>query len=56
MGNLAVNSINTPVGAGIGGINITINAGLGTDPYALGREVNSALTKYGNISSRVVRG
>ena len=37
-------------------INVTINAGLGTDPYALGREVNSALTKYGRVSSRVVRG
>lgn len=37
-------------------INITINAGLGTDPYALGREVNNALTKYGKVSNRVVRG
>ena len=37
-------------------ISITINAGLGTDPYALGREVNNALTKYGRVSSRVVRG
>jgi hypothetical protein len=37
-------------------IQITINAGLGTDPYALGREVNNALTKYGKVSSRVVRG
>ena len=37
-------------------IQITINAGMGTDPYALGREVNNALTKYGRVSSRVVRG
>ena len=37
-------------------INVTINAGLGTDPYALGREVNTALTKYGRVSSKVVRG
>jgi hypothetical protein len=37
-------------------INVTINAGLGTDPYALGREVNNALTKYGRVSSRVARG
>lgn len=37
-------------------IQITINAGLGTDPYQLGREVNTALTKYGKVSSRVVRG
>jgi phage-related protein len=36
-------------------INVTINAGLGTDPYALGREVNNALTQYGRVSSRVVR-
>jgi phage-related protein len=39
-----------------GAINVTINAGLGTDPYALGREVNNALTKYGKVSNRVVRG
>jgi hypothetical protein len=37
-------------------INVTINAGLGTDPYALGREVNNALTKYGKISNKVIRG
>jgi hypothetical protein len=38
-------------GNGVGtGINITINAGLGTDPYALGREVSNAIRKYGNIS------
>lgn len=37
-------------------INVTINAGLGTDPVALGREVNNALTKYGKVSNRVVRG
>jgi hypothetical protein len=37
-------------------INVTINAGLGTDPYTLGREVNNALTKYGKVSNRVVRG
>jgi len=37
-------------------INVTINAGLGTDPYALGREVNTALTKYGKVSNKVIRG
>jgi phage-related protein len=37
-------------------IYITINAGLGTDPYKLGREVNSAISKYGKVSSKVVRG
>jgi phage-related protein len=30
---------------------ITINAGLGTDPYALGREVSAALRKYGTVSA-----
>jgi hypothetical protein len=37
-------------------IQITINAGLGTDPVTLGREVNNALNKYGKVSNRVVRG
>jgi phage-related protein len=37
-------------------INVTINAGLGTDPYTLGREVNNALTKFGKVSNRVGRG
>ena len=42
-------------GAGAGApINITINAGLGTDPYALGREVSNALKKYGNVSIKAV--
>ena len=31
-------------------MNVTINAGLGTDPYALGRAVSSALKKYGTVS------
>jgi hypothetical protein len=54
LGNTAISGF-TPQLAGVGGqapINITINAGLGTDPYALGREVNSALTKYGKVSNR----
>ena len=36
--------------AGFGGVNITINAGVGTDPYALGRTVQQALNKYNTIS------
>lgn len=32
------------------GIVVNINAGLGTDPYSLGRAVDSALSKYGTIS------
>lgn len=40
------------VGAGgAGAVNITINAGLGTDPYALGRQVQQALNKYGKITA-----
>jgi phage-related protein len=42
-------------GAGVGApINITINAGLGTDPYTLGREITTVLQKYGKISSRTI--
>jgi hypothetical protein len=39
------------IGAGgVGGMNITINAGLGTDPYELGRTVTEALTRYGKLT------
>ena len=39
-------------GAGVGApINITINAGLGTNPYELGREVSAAIAKYGKVSA-----
>lgn len=42
-------------GAGsVAPINITINAGVGTDPYALGRTVSDALKKYGHISTQGV--
>lgn len=42
--------------AGQGRVNITINAGLGTDPYALGRVVTSAINKQGKVSNtRIVR-
>lgn len=34
-------------------INVTINAGLGTDPVELGRHVNDALSRYGQVSRRV---
>jgi hypothetical protein len=36
--------------AGGTGTNITINAGLGTDGYKLGREVNNAINRYGKVS------
>ena len=52
LGKIAVNSLNLPSGgmAGASGINITINAGLGTDPIALGRSVNTAIKKYGRVT------
>lgn len=34
-------------------INVTINAGLGTDPIELGRQVNDALGRYGQVSRRI---
>lgn len=56
LGNTAISGFR-PQLAGVSNsqapINITINAGLGTDPYILGREVNNALLRYGKVSSRV---
>jgi|LakMenEpi03Aug12_release.lakeMendotaPanAssembly.Ray.scaffolds.fasta_scaffold43809_5 hypothetical protein len=34
------------------GVNITINAGLGTDPYELGRVVKAAMDKYSGVNGR----
>lgn len=39
------------VGAGRQPVSITINAGLGTDPYELGRVVSAALKKYSGVSA-----
>ena len=36
--------------SGLGAVNITINAGAGTDPYSVGRAVTSAIDKYSRIS------
>lgn len=59
LGNAAISGFN-PQLAGTGNsqapISIVINAGLGTDPYKLGREVNNAISKYGKVSNKVVRG
>jgi len=41
----------TGTGAGRQPVSITINAGLGTDPYELGRVVSSALKKYSGVSA-----
>lgn len=39
-------------GTGRGAVNITINAGLGTDAYELGRAVRAALNKYDGVNGR----
>lgn len=39
-------------GGGMSGPNITINAGLGTDPYELGRVVKAAMDKYNSVNGR----
>lgn len=49
---LQMPQINVGNGGGAAGINVTINAGLGTDPYTLGREITTVLQKYGRISVR----
>ena len=36
------------------GVNITINAGLGTNGPALGRQVSSAIKQYGKVSTKAV--
>jgi hypothetical protein len=55
MGSMGSPGINIPQinvgGSGVAPVNITINAGVGTDPYALGREVKNALNKYSRISN-----
>jgi hypothetical protein len=49
--NYSVPSLNSSAGSGAG-INIVINAGAGTDAYALGRTVSTAIEKYGRVSSK----
>lgn len=46
----------TTKGKAASSTNITINAGLGTDPYALGRTVSNALNKQAKVSKVVYRG
>jgi hypothetical protein len=52
-GNVATPQLATGQRALASPINVTVNAGLGTDPYELGRVVNNALKKYSSISARV---
>jgi hypothetical protein len=46
-------SINVGGTASSAPVNITINAGAGTDPYSVGRAVNQALGRYSTISRAV---
>jgi hypothetical protein len=45
----AVPRIAVPTSSRSSGVNITINAGVGTDPYALGRAVKGALNTYSGV-------
>jgi hypothetical protein len=45
-------SLTPNFGTSRGGVNVTINAGLGTDPYELGRAVRAALNKYDGVNGR----
>ena len=49
---LAVPRISLPSLQSKSGINITINAGLGTNGPALGRQVSSAIKQYGKVSTK----
>jgi len=52
LGNATVSGLSLPSIAkrnNAGSVNITINAGLGTDPYALGRSVKGALNTYSGV-------
>ena len=50
------NTIRTQIPTLTPPINITINAGLGTDPAKLGREVSKAVKQYGKVSNKAVIG
>lgn len=49
-GNIPLASNSASGAATAGAVNITINAGLGTDPIALGREVQKAIRTYGKYN------
>jgi hypothetical protein len=55
LGNATVSGLSMPAlstGKTSSGINITINAGLGTNGAALGRQVSSAIRQYGKVSTK----
>jgi phage-related protein len=49
---IAVPKMSLPSLQSKSGVNITINAGLGTNGAALGRQVSSAISQYGKISTK----
>ena len=49
---IAVPRISMPSLQSKSGVNITINAGLGTNGPALGRQVSSAISQYGKVSTK----
>jgi phage-related protein len=49
---IAVPRISLPSLQSKSGVNITINAGLGTNGAALGRQVSSAIRQYGKVSTQ----
>jgi hypothetical protein len=53
VGGVSIPQLSTGQGRQLAPLTVNINAGLGTDPYELGRVVNSALKKYSSISARV---
>jgi hypothetical protein len=55
LGAATINGFNTPLvsgGRSASPIAITINAGLGTNGPALGRQVSSAIRQYGKVSAQ----
>ena len=51
-GNVKRPILQTGTNTGAGAVNITINAGLGTNGAALGRQVSSAIKQYGKVSTK----
>ena len=53
---LATNALNLPLTPSFAGrgsnITVNINAGIGTDPYEVGRYVKAALDKYSGVNGR----
>lgn len=52
VGGVSIPQLATATRTSSAPLTVNINAGLGTDPYELGRVVNNALKKYSSISAR----